>query len=168
MKEDEKFKYIDDLSMLEIVNLVSIGISSYNFKEHVASDIGIGSKYLPAENIKSQDYIENIERWTKTNLMKLNVDKSKYMIINYTQNYQINTRLYMEEKLLQQISETRLLGLIIRDDLSFKSNTQSIVKRAYKRMLILHIGRFNYCVCIVYKISIRVVCSCMTQCHNKR
>ena len=28
LKEDEKFKFIDDLSMLEIVNLVSIGISS--------------------------------------------------------------------------------------------------------------------------------------------
>ena len=70
--------------------------------------------------------------------MKLNVDKSKYMIINYTNNYQINTRLHMEQQLLEQISETRLLGVIIRDDLSFKSNTNSIVKRAYKRMLILH------------------------------
>ena len=38
---DEKFKYIDDLSMLELVNLISIGISNYNFKAHVASDIAM-------------------------------------------------------------------------------------------------------------------------------
>ena len=36
--------------MLEIVNLISIGIASYNFKAHVASDIGIGNNYLPPEN----------------------------------------------------------------------------------------------------------------------
>ena len=29
LKEDEKFKYIGDLSMLKIVNLISIGISSF-------------------------------------------------------------------------------------------------------------------------------------------
>ena len=34
-----KFKFIDDRSILEIINLLSIGLSSYNFKSHVASDI---------------------------------------------------------------------------------------------------------------------------------
>ena len=82
--------------------------------------------------------VEDIRKYANQNEMKLNVEKSKYMIINYTNNYQINTRLHMEQQLLEQISETRLLGVIIRDDLSFKSNTNSIVKRAYKRMLILH------------------------------
>ena len=36
---DEKFKFIDDLSILEVINLVMSGISSYNFKNHIASDI---------------------------------------------------------------------------------------------------------------------------------
>ena len=35
----EKFKFIDDLSILEIINLLMIGISSYNLKFHVALDI---------------------------------------------------------------------------------------------------------------------------------
>ena len=76
--------------------------------------------------------------------MKLNVDKSKYMIINFTKNYQVNTRIYMQQELLKQVSQTRLLGVILRDDLSFKSNTESITKNAYKRMSILHkLGQFN-------------------------
>ena len=54
LKEDEKFNYIDDLSMLDLVNLISIGIANYNFKSHVASDIGIDNKYLPPENIMSR------------------------------------------------------------------------------------------------------------------
>ena len=44
----------------------------------------------------------------------------------------------MEEQLLTQVRETRLLGIILRDDLSFKSNTEFITKKAYKRMSILH------------------------------
>ena len=59
-------------------------------------------------------------------------------MINFTQNYQVNTRLYMKEQLLSQVSETRLLGVILRDDLSFKSNTEFITKKAYKIMSILH------------------------------
>ena len=80
--------------MLEIVNLISIGISNYNFKAHVASDIAIDNKYLPSENIKSQEYIQKIEDWTLSREMKLNVQKSKYMIINFTKNYKVNTRLH--------------------------------------------------------------------------
>ena len=124
--------------MLEIINLVSVGISSYNFKAHVASDIGVDNSYLPAENIKTPGYIKSIEEWTNQKQMKLNSEKTKYMVINMTNNYQINTRLHMEENVLTQVSETRLLGVILRDDLSFKSNTDFITKKAYKRMRILH------------------------------
>ena len=35
--EDNKYSYMDDLSLLEIINLINIGIASYNSKVHVAS-----------------------------------------------------------------------------------------------------------------------------------
>ena len=35
----KKFKFIDDLSILEIINIMSIGIASYDFKLHVAYNI---------------------------------------------------------------------------------------------------------------------------------
>ena len=69
--------------------------------------------------------------------MKLNCDKSKYMIFNFSKNYQFNTRLYLEKSLLEQVTETRLLGVIIKDDLSWHSNTANLCVRAYQRMLIL-------------------------------
>ena len=43
----EKFKFIDDLSILEIINLISIGIASYQFKMHVASDIPTNGYIIP-------------------------------------------------------------------------------------------------------------------------
>ena len=45
LDQDEKYKFIDDLSILEILNLISIAMSSYNFHKHVASDIAVGNDY---------------------------------------------------------------------------------------------------------------------------
>ena len=56
------------------------------------------------------------------------------MIFNYCTSYQFRTRLMINNSLLDQVSETRLLGLIVQDDLSWRSNTESLVKRAYTRM----------------------------------
>ena len=70
--------------------------------------------------------------------MKLNAEKSKYMVVNFTQNYQFNTRLTLDNTLLEQVKETKLLGVVLRDDLTWQSNTDLIVKQAYKRMLLLH------------------------------
>ena len=44
LENDDKYKFVDDLSILEIINLVSIWIASYNFRHHVASDIGVDMK----------------------------------------------------------------------------------------------------------------------------
>ena len=53
---DEKFKFIDDLSILELINLISIGLASYNCKNHVPSDIATDNSYLDASDFKSQGY----------------------------------------------------------------------------------------------------------------
>ena len=65
--EDDKYKWVDDLSVLEIINLITVGLCSYNFKQHEASDIGVGQLYIPPEHIKSQEYLDNIEEWTERN-----------------------------------------------------------------------------------------------------
>ena len=84
---DMKFKFVDDLSLLEKLNLILLGLCSYNFKNHVASDIGQNQKYLPSENILSQQYLNKIETWTEANKMKLNVRKSNVMIFNSLLGY---------------------------------------------------------------------------------
>ena len=137
LDQDEKFKFIDDLSILEILNLISIGLASYNFREHVPSDIGADNYFLDPRKIRSQGYLDKIESWTQRQKMKLNKEKTSYMIFNFSKKYQFNTRLKIEETTIEQVHETRLLGLVLRDDLSWISNTHAITKRAYARMIIL-------------------------------
>ena len=132
LSEEERYKYIDDLSILEILNLISIGISSYNCKQQIPSDIQTENKFMPPENFNSQKYLTQLSEWTEQKKMTINNKKSKYMIVNFTRNYQFNTRLNIEGKLLNQVPETRLLGVIMDDKLLWQSNTDHLVKQAYK------------------------------------
>ena len=159
-----RFKFVDDLSMLEKLNLILCGLSSYNFHNHVASDIGIHQKYLPTENFQSQSYLAKIENWTTENKMKLNVKKSKIMLFNFTEDYQFSTRLYMENNLLDIITSTKLLGTIISSDLKWFENTEMIVKKAYQRMLILHrLYSFNIEDCDMINIYVLYIRSILEQ-----
>ena len=137
LEKDEKFRFIDDLSIIEIINLLSIGLASYNYSNHVPSDVGTDRLYLDAENLKSQGYLEKIRNWTDERQMKLNTEKTNFMVFNFSKKFQFNTRLSIGENKLDQVHQTKLLGLVIRDDLSWKENTAVITKRAYSRMLIL-------------------------------
>ena len=137
LDEKEKYKYIDDLSILEVINLILNGISSYNAKQQVPSDIKIGNKFIHSDHFQTQNYLDKISDWTKQKEMKLNSEKSNYMIFNFSKEYQFNTRLFMEHNLLCQVRETRLLGVIVSDNLKWHSNTASLVTRCYQRMTIL-------------------------------
>ena len=137
ISDDMKFKFVDDLSVLQKINLILCGLSSYNFKNHVASDIGINEKYLPPQNVKCQDNLDKIVSWTEQNLMQLNKKKTETMLFNFTLDYQFSTRIYIEETLLETVRETKLLGTIISSNLKWQSNTDMIVKKAYQRMIII-------------------------------
>ena len=134
----EKYKYIDDLSILEKVNLLCIGLSSYNFKQNVASDIPENGHFLDPNNLKTQDSLNRIADWTRQNQMLLNIRKTKTMNFNFTKKHQFVSRLEIDNEVLETISETKLLGVIINDTLSWDSNTKNIVKRANARMRMLH------------------------------
>ena len=137
LMEDDKYKFVDDLSVLEVINLITIGLSSYNFYQHVASDIGINQSYIPSKNLKSQCYADNICQWTVQNKMKLNEKKCKMMIFNRTRNYQFSTRIHVNNTILDTISDTQLLGTIVSSDLTWHKNTRHLTQKGFQRMTIL-------------------------------
>ena len=57
--------------------------------------------------------------------------------MNFCSSTQFNTRLNINNTLLEQVSESRILGVIISSDLTWHSNTNSLIKRAYARMTML-------------------------------
>ena len=133
----DRFKFVDDLSVLEIVDLLTVGITSYNLKYHIPSDLPLHNQYIPAHNLKSQNWLDDIHKWTVNQKMVLNPKKTKNMIFNFTNKYKFSTRLKIDEETIETVPNTRLLGTIIEENLSWDLNTANVVRKANASMQIL-------------------------------
>ena len=51
-----RFKFVDDLTVLEKINLLIVGLSSFNSKLSVPNDMPEHNQYIPGNNLKSQEY----------------------------------------------------------------------------------------------------------------
>ena len=123
--------------ILEIVNLLTVGITSFNIKMQIPTDIPDHNQYIPAQNLESQKWLDTINEWTKNQQMLINGKMTKCLIFNFTQNYQFTTRLMLNDEIVEVLDRTRLLGTIITSDLKWDDNTANIVKKANARMQML-------------------------------
>ena len=129
---ENRFKFIDDLSILQLVCFSGL-LVEYNFFKHVASDVGIDDKYLPASAYQTQDHLDYISNWTQMNLMRLNETKSNYMIFTRSKE-SFATRLSMNGVTLDKMPVTKMLGMWISEDMSWSRNCREIARKAYARL----------------------------------
>ena len=86
--KENRFKFVDDLSLLEIINLISIGITSYDISNQVPNDLPCHGQFIDSQKLKSQEYLNEINRWTVKQEMVISEKKTKAMIVNFTDNHQ--------------------------------------------------------------------------------
>ena len=75
--EEDRFKFVDDLSFLEIVNLVNIGISSHNTRQQVPNDLPTHGQMVDSAKLKSQQYLDNINLWSDNQEMTASEKKNE-------------------------------------------------------------------------------------------
>ena len=126
---------MDDLSVLELVMLAGL-LTEYNFKQQVASDIGIDEMYVPATSLTTQDHLDDISDWTDSNLMQLNKEKTKYMVFSRSET-EFSTRLSIKGETIDRIEEAKIVGVWVTTWLDWDKNTREICKRAYARLTML-------------------------------
>ena len=69
--------------------------------------------------------------------MKLNLKKTKVMVFNPCTSIDFMPEISIDGAELEVVEELRLLGVIIRSDMSWASNTELMVQKANKRMWFL-------------------------------
>ena len=131
--------YIDDLSILESLNLKKCLVTAnpnfigpMNFHER-------NRKILPAHESILQHKLEDLQNFTKENLMLINKQKTVIIPFNFSKSYDFVPTLSFpgEEYPLSVVYETKLLGVTIRSDLSFSTHVNNIVKAASSCMWLL-------------------------------
>ena len=131
----DKYSYYDDLNTIELLILSEL-LVEYDFRSHVASDIGLHNLFLPPQATHTQEALHNISEWTKNNLMRLNESKSNYIIFTRTKQ-EFSSRLKLNDDNLERVSVTKILGVWLQEDLKWEENTKQICIKAYSRVSIL-------------------------------
>ena len=69
--------------------------------------------------------------------MKVNYSKTKLMVFNPGKVRDFHPKFNLNNKQIDLVDETQLLGVVLRSDLSWSSNTEYIVSRANKKLWFL-------------------------------
>ena len=77
---------------------------------------------------------EKIQQYAQENKMKINYKKTKLMIFNPGKTRDFLPRFNCNGEELEVIEETKLLGIMLRSDLSWSSHVKYIVTRANKKL----------------------------------
>ena len=135
--EDDKFKFVDDLSTLEIINLLTIGLSSFNMKPQVPNDIPVHGQFIENNKLVSQEYLDKLNQWSEDHKMIINQKKTKAMIFNFTEKFQFTTRLQLKNENIDIVDRMKILGTIVTKSLSWDENCQHLIKKVNARMQLL-------------------------------
>ena len=156
---EDRFKYIDDLSILQLVFLSGL-LKHYNFQDHVASDIAVEEKFISPDNLATQGHLQKISDWTRDSKMKLNEGKCNFILFSRSSDI-FTTRLSINNVNLERLREVKILGLYISENLSWTRNCREICKSAYSRLSMItklrYVGVKIEDLIDIYKLFIRSV-----------
>ena len=92
---------------------------------------------LPPANSQVYNQLQKTEEYAKLNDMIVNYDKTKLMVFNKCKSVDFSPKFEFGNKQLEVVEEIRLLGVIIRSDLKWSSNTEDLVKRASNKLWVI-------------------------------
>ena len=128
--EEDRYKFVDDLTVLEIINLLNIGLSSHNIKQHVPSDVPDHGQWIDNMNLQSQEYLNQLNNWSEKHKMIISQTKTKAMIIKFNHNYQFGTHLQLQESNIEIVDQMKILGTIFTNTLSWDRNCAEIIQKS--------------------------------------
>ena len=131
-------KFVDDLTIAESVDM-STQLKFVPRDQRPQPDKFRDRTGYQLKTEESKVFLElkNIEMFTKTNKMKLNIEKSKVMLFNPCRTLDFEPKIELSNKELNMVEKTKLLGIMVSSDLSWEDNTNYIVERCNKRIWIL-------------------------------
>ena len=128
-------KFVDDLTLAESINLKeNLEFVPESVRPLPDSFHAKTGHVLPSQNSQVFHQLLRTEEYSKKNLMQINKKKTKVMVFNPCKAWDFQPELSLANQELDMVEEMRLLGVVIRSDLKWTSNTEQMVVKAYKRL----------------------------------
>ena len=129
-------KYVDDFALAETVNMKTKLSSDTSQPKPSAFHCRTGH-ILSSENSRVFKQLLNTKEYADSNLMQINYKKTNLMVFNPCTSKDFLPKFVIDNHILEVVEETRLLGLTVRSDLKWSSNTKNIVNSAYRRLWVI-------------------------------
>ena len=88
-------------------------------------------KYLSELTLTANTHLENVNKWLIANKLSLNITKTNYIIFQTPRCKQSTKQLniILKNHALQRVSDTKFLGVIIHEHLSWKPHMEYLLKK---------------------------------------
>ena len=126
-------KFVDDLFLLEALDLNVVLRESQNPVLPQSFHARTGQELDPGCS-KVYDQIKETLRYAEENEMKLNIDKTKFIVFNPARGQDFVPHFKVEGNELNTVDTIKILGHTLTNDLSWTKNTENIVIKAYSRL----------------------------------
>ena len=155
-------KFVDDLTLAEAVNLQQDLVEKPEADRIHPSNFHDRTNHsFPVESSRVHNQLLKTEHYASINDMRINYEKTKLMLFNPCTSKDFNPEMTIAGKSIEVVDQTKLLGLVITNDLKWTANTTYLVKKAYKRFWILRrlkqLGATQASLCEVYTKQIRCI-----------
>ena len=115
---------MDDFSFAESINIGKLLSEDQN---HV----------MPSNNSKVVQLLNSTKEYADLHMMKLNYAKTDLLVFNPCRTIDLQPDIEIEGHKLEVVEEKKILGIILRSDLKWSSNTKNMVQKGYKRLWII-------------------------------
>ena len=88
-----------------------------------------------------QESVDMVDIWTNQNDMRLNSEKCKEIIIDFSRNYSLTSGIQsvaIGEQVLERVEHAKMLGVKISNNLTWSKHVDNIVSEAGKRVCMLY------------------------------
>jgi hypothetical protein len=80
-------------------------------------------------NLHAYLLFTDINNWFQNNLLNLNLSRSHYLEFKPMKQYRVNMQIQYNYNYISKVSQTKFLGLIVDDTLSWKEHIDKLIKR---------------------------------------
>ena len=116
-----KVKYIDDGTVATSINLKKCLINDPINRQRPLNYHERTMQVLPPENNLLQYYLDDTEKFTRENRMKISPKKSQVILFNKSRNWDFPPEVsFAKGNNREYVSELKLVGVVISDDLRWE------------------------------------------------
>jgi hypothetical protein len=134
----EKVKFVDDGTVAVSLDLKACLIPDPVERPRPFNKHERTQHILPGQNNLLQSYIKDAESFVAQNKLVINTKKTSVMIFNKSRKWDFPPEVFFSNGTqIEYVSETKLVGLVISEDLSWEKNTLYICQKARQKLWML-------------------------------